>query len=255
MKKLLSVFSIVLCAFALTVNADVANSDLAKRVEVETNDYIQKINTLRGQPLIDIADLISGSGLNDSKLYAAVEVKLNALEGEHTADPKNKLVAEELNAVMRALGSMGTKALTTVDRILNTSTSRGVRERAVRLQPKLGWYEQRDVIMQKTDSYAPGQDLMTYRFINLIVSDDPSNGRWAAEEIVRRNGAEPIVYRKMAEVLEKQYLDIKSDVHLDELAWFSKLLSRYDGANSKEILTTIKNNPATNKKLVKYISI
>ncbi len=255
MKKLLGVFGVVLFALSIVVNAEVESSDLAKRTEAETSGYLLKIESLRGQQLIDAADAISGSGLNDSKLYSVIEAKLNVLDAEHASDPKNKLVAEELNSVMRALGSMGAKASSTVDRILKTSSSRGVRERAVRLIPKLSWYEQRNAVMQKADYYAPDQDFMTHRFINLILSDDPSNGRWAAEEIVRHNGTQPIVYRKMAEVLEQQYLNIKSDVHLDELAWFCKLLSRYDGKDSAGVLTTIKQNPATNKKLVKYISI
>ncbi len=257
MEKFLKIFGLVLFFFVFTANAEDINnaSDLAKRIDAEINDYIQKIESLRGQPLIDAADLITGSGLNSPKLYTAVEAKLNLLESEHTADPKNKIVANELNSVMRTFGSMGSQASGSVDHILKTSTSKGVRERALRLLPKLSWFEQRNNLMQKPDFYKPGQDLMTYRFLNLIASNDPQNGRWAAEEIVRRNGAEPIVYQKIAEVLEQQYTNIKSDEHLDELAWFCKLLSRYDSQNSGQLLKTIKQNPVTNKKLVKYIGV
>lgn len=258
MEKFLNIFGLVLFSLAITANAENINanaSDLAKRIDAESSGYIQKIESLRGQALIDAADLVTGSGLNSPKLYSAVEAKLNLLEAEHSADPKNKIVANELNAVMRTLGSMGSQAAGAVDHILKTSTSKGVRERALRLLPKLSWFEQRNNLMQKPDFYQPGQDLMTYRFLNLIASDDPQNGRWAAEEIGRRNGTEAIVYRKMAEVLEQQYMAIKSDDHLDELAWFCKLLSRYDSQNSTELLRKIKQNPATNKKLVKYIGV
>lgn len=252
-------FAVVMFAFFTTAFAQepeaATTQDLPGRLQAELDTYKNQIETLRGQPLIDVADLITGSGLNDSTLYVAVETKLNSLIAEHRAKPKDKLVAEEVNAMMRTLGSMNLKSEAVINNLLQTSTSRGIRNRAVRLLPKLVWFHERNLLMQKPDFYEPGQDLMTHRYLNLIISDDPRNSRWAAEEIYRRGGAEPVVYRKMAEILAQQQLAIKDDVHLDSLAWFCKILATYDAANSAELLSSIRTNPRTDKKLKKYAKV
>lgn len=233
-------------------------NDLAGRLEQERNEFKQLIETQRGPGLIQVADTLTGAGLSDETLYAAVNAKTQLLMAEHAADPKNDGVEEELNAMIRALGSMSVKSRDLIDGLVTSSTSRGVRNRALRLSSKLYWFEQRNAIMQKPEFYQPGQDLMSHRYLNLLTSSDWQNGRWAMEEIERRKGAEAVVYQKMREILEAQKSAIKSDLHLDYLAWICKLLSRYDAVNSNAVLLAIKNDPAKDsqtKKLKKWVKI
>jgi hypothetical protein len=238
--------------------AQVAKNDLQARLQEETAIFKQEIESFRGASLIKTADLLTGSGLSDSDLYAVVEAKTKLLISEHDAKPKDKVVAEELNALIRALGSMGTASRELIAGLVESSGSSGIRNRAHRLHPKLDWFAKRNAIMQKPDTYQSGQDLMTHRYLNLLMSDDNVFGRWAMEEMARRGGAEPIVYDKMREILAQEKTSIKSDIHLDYLAWICKLLSQYDAANSAELLNSIKNNPAKDKnakKLKKYVKI
>lgn len=238
--------------------AQAATNDLPARLQTEINTFKTEIETLRGQQLIDSADRLTGTGLSDPALYIIVDAKTKSLIEEHTAKPKDKLVAEELNSMIRALGSMSTKSRDLIIGLVESSSSRGIRNRAHRLHPKLDWFAQRNLIMQKPDFYQPGQDLMTHRYLNLLASDDASMGRWALEELDRRGGSEPIVYAKMREILSQQKSNIKNNIHLDYLAWICKLLSRYDSANSADLLKSIQNDPSNDKnikKLKKYAKV
>lgn len=241
---LLSVLLLLCC---LTSNIQAVENDLPSRLQAEADQFKQDIETLRGQQLIDAADLLTGTGLTDQALYETVKAKTTSLISEHEAMPKEKLIAEELNAMMRAMGSMNIESSSIIVGLVDSSTSRGVRNRAHRLHPKLQWFAQRNAIMQKPDYYKPGQDLMTHRYINLLTSNDSTMGRWALEEIDRRRGAEKAVYSKMREILEKDKESIKDDTHLDYLAWICKLLGRYDRNDSATLLQSIQNDKRNDK--------
>jgi len=258
LKRVNSFLCSMLFILSYGVQAQAATSDLQSRLQLELDTYKQEIETLRGQSLIKSADLITGSGLSDPALYAVVEAKTKSLITEHEAKPKDDVVAEELNAMIRALGSMSKDSRDLIIGLVESSSSRGIRNRAHRLHPKLDWFAQRNAIMQKADTYQPGQDLMTHRYLNLLADSDYTFGRWALEELDRRGGAEPIVYKKMGEILARDKSAIKNAVHLDYLAWICKLLSRYDATNSAELLKSIQNDPSSDKnfkKLKKYVRI
>lgn len=241
--------------FYLVGFAQATTGDLSARLQAEIETFKTEIETLRGEALIGAADRLTGSGLSDPALYLVVEAKTQALISEHAAHPGRKATAEELNAMIRALGSMGTQSRELIVGLVASSSSNGVRNRAHRLHPKLDWFARRNAIMQKPDFYRPGQELMTHRYLNLLASDDYSMGRWGLEELGRRGGAEPEVYAKMREILAREKSTIKGGVHLDYLAWICKLLSTYDASNSAELLESIRNDPRNDKnfkKLKKY---
>jgi hypothetical protein len=249
----------VLLAFALVcyVPQTFAN-DMAERLQTEVDEFKKAIESSRGAPLISAADLLTGTGLSDLSLYAIVEEKTKSLIAMHKSHPKDNAIAEEVAAMIRAMASMNTQSHNLIVDLVQSSSSRGLRNRAHRLAPKLNWFEKRNKIMQIPDSYQPGQDLMTHRYLNLLASGDYTLGRWALEEIERRGGAEPTVYEKMREILNRDKSSIQNDIHLDYLAWICKLLSRYDAAGSRELLSSIENDPSKNKqirKLKKYINI
>ncbi len=253
-QQFFSAFFLMLCC----VCTQAATSDLPARLQAEIDNFKTEIESLRGQQLIGSADRLTGAGISDPSLYTVVETKTKSLINEHAEKPKDKLVAEELNAMIRALGSMSTKSRDLIIGLVEGSSSRGIRNRAHRLHPKLDWFASRNVIMQKPDFYQPGQDLMTHRYLNLLASDDASMGRWGLEELDRHGGAEPVVYEKMREILSQQKNTIKNDIHLDYLAWICKLLSKYDAANSAELLKSIQNDPTDDKnvrKLKKYAKV
>lgn len=258
MKRVNWILCSVLFILSCVAQAQTATSDLSSRLQAELDTYKQEIATLNGEALITSADLITGSGLSDPALYTVVEARTKLLISQHHATPKDDGVARELNAMIRALGSMNPNSRELIVDLVESSHSRGVRERAHRLHPRLDWFTRRNTIMQKADNYQPGQDLMTHRYLNLLTDVDYAMGRWGLEELDRRGGAEPIVYKKMGEILTQGKSAIKSPLHLDYLAWICKLLSRYDATNSAELLKSIQNDPSKDKymkKLKKYVKV
>lgn len=258
MKRVNWILCGALFVLSCVVQAQTVTNDLQSRLQAELDTYKQEIETLSGEPLIKSADLITGSGLSDPALYAVVEAKTKALISEHEAKPRDNVVEEELNAMIRALGSMSKNSRDLIIGLVESSSSRGIRNRAHRLHPKLDWFAQRNTVMQKTDTYQPGQDLMTHRYLNLLADSDYTFGRWALEELDRRGGGEPIVYKKMGEILAQEKSEIKNAVHLDYLAWICKVLARYDATNSAELLKSIQNDPNKDKnmkKLKKYAKV
>lgn len=252
--QILFSFFFALCC----VSSAYAASDLSARLQAEIDGFKQEIESSRGPQLITVADRLTGTGLSDPALQTVVETKTKLLISEHEVNPKDKTIAEELNSMIRALGSMGTGSRDLIAGLVNSSKSRGVRERALRLPAQMDWYVKRNALMQKPDFYQPGQDLMTHRYLNLLASGDSAMGRWGLEELDRRRGAEPVVYAKMREILAQEKSAIKDAVHLDYLAWICKLLGRYDAANSKELLQSIQNDPREDKffkKLKKYAKV
>lgn len=257
MKRVQHIFFSFFFAFCCVTYTQAA-SDLPARLQIEIDSFKKEIETLRGPALIGSADRLTGTGLSDPALSAVVETKTKLLMSEHASNPKDKTIAEELSTLIRTLGSMNPNSRDVFAGLVETSKSRGVRERALRLPAQLDWYARRNSIMQKPDFYQPGQDLMSHRYLNLLASGDSTMARWGMEELDRRRGAEQVVYVKMREILTQEKESIKDAVHLDYLAWICKLLGRYDAANSAELLKSIQNDPRNDKffkKLKKYAKV
>ena len=231
---------------------------LQSRLDNETSSFVEKINQQHDKELIKTADLIAGTGITDQKLFDALEVKINdTIEQYSTSKGKGKRdLARELNALMRAIGAVGAgkdETITIINSIRGASNSSGIRNRAHRLVPKLSWYKSRNKIMGSPENYQPNQKLMTHKFANLVASNQPRMGRWAAEEIFRRRGSEEIVYMKMMEALEKGKYTT-DPVKIDMLSWYSKTLKKYysESESASELLSNISNDGIVHKKLRRY---
>ncbi len=228
-------------------------ADLNSLVEAEIEMFKDGIQNKFGHELIDLADLLTGTGLTDEKLFRLVEERTKSEYSAHLFSPRDKYVARNLNALVRAYASFGREeSRDFIVDLVDTSNSRGVRNRAHRLHPKLDWFKQRNKLMQNRNYYKEGQDLMTHRYMSLVKSSDSRMRRWAAEEIKRRGGTEQIVYLAMGEILKEEGKNIRSNVHLDALAWFCRILAKYDTENHKELLLAIQKDSGYHKKLQKY---
>ena len=189
-------------------------------------------------------------------MYEQLEAEVEKSFNRHLANKKDKLEAQVLNSLIRAYASMGyPESEAWVVKLREDSKSRGVRNRAHRLVRKIDWFNLRNKYMNKVEYYEPEQKLMTHRYLGLINSGTPTLMRWAAEEINRQHGAEPEVYEAIRKVLKADVHSVQGDTHLDALAWFCKILKKFDLNDSKELLQTIAKDPKTHKKIVKYTSI
>ncbi|BCD97365.1 hypothetical protein [Marinagarivorans cellulosilyticus] len=229
----------------------VAQRDL--RNKEQADQYLTELNRAQGAALIDIANKISGSGVVTPELTATLKAKTASLLAANIEYAKNKDTARELNAVMRAYGAMGysAEAERLIQKVLDTSPSRGVRNRAVRLIPKLHWFSERNSIMKSMMYYKPEQAIETHRLMALLSSDSPIFRRYGAEELNRQGGADSEAYALMAKILEKDKY-VQSGDALDAMAWYAKVLSIYAKSDYRDLLLAIKNDKAVSKKLRKY---
>ena len=245
-----NVMSIMVLSFFIVLNAF---ADLDTLIEKETEMFKGGIGLKQDQELIALADLLTGSGLNDDGLYKAVEKRTKEEYAKHLDNPKEKQTANNLNALIRAYGSFGRgESQDFIVSLASSAKSRGVRNRAHRLNKKLDWFSKRNELMQDRSYYKPGQDLMTHRFMALVVDSDPRMRRWASEEINRRGGTGDIVYVAMANILKEEGKNFESGDHLDSLAWYCKMLAKYKPAENAELLSSIQSDKGYNKKLRKY---
>ena len=256
MRKLLNVKFLSVLIFFSACSSQAADSGLEERLTQEIARFEDGIENKQGPELIAEADLLTGRGFTDPNLYEVVEKRTKEEYARHLASPRDKQIARNLNSLVRAYGSFGnTDSQAFIQSLVSTAKSRGVRNRAHRLHPKLGWFKKRNELMQNKAYYNDDQKLMTHRFMGLILSNDYSYRRWGSEEINRLGGSEDIVYQAMANTLREEAKNIQNDLHLDSLAWFCKILARYDSANQKELLTMITSDKNYHRKLRKYAGI
>ncbi len=239
----------ILCFF-IALNAF---ADLETLLSDEIKAFKNGLEVKQDIELIALADLLSGSGISDDELYSVVEERTRNEYAKHISNPRDKQVAKNFNALMRAYGSFGKlESSEFIISVVSSSKSRGVSNRAHRLHPKLGWFKRRNELMQNKAYYKEGQDLMTHRFMGLINDSDPSMRRWASEEIKRRGGTEGVVYSAMANTLKEEGKNIKSASHLDSLAWYCKILAKFSPQEHGDLLLEIQSGGGYHKKLKKY---
>lgn len=260
MKHLIHSILALCLVFSHTVfSADthaVKSDNLKTRLQNELDGFYKAIQENTGSSLIVTADKISGAGLDDDKLFKLVDKKLNELLKQHLATPKNNEISLQINALLRSYVSSGKKeSLIWADRLLNESKSRGVRNRALRIKNKLSWYQQRNAIMQNPEYYAPSQELMTHRFLNLLNSEDLPLARWGAEEIGRNGGSEAVVFDHMRAYVDSNARKTLTNLELDLIAWYCKTLKKFDLEKSKALLQGLSGDKSVHKKIRKYARI
>lgn len=242
-------------AFSETVapKTELQQSDLQARNQAIISEFAAGLQTKRGQALIDLADEISSTAIVTPELTARLKSLTESLLEEQILNG-DKTVANELNSVMRAYASMGasSEAKSLIQRTLDTSTSRGVRNRALRLLPKLDWYAKRNQIASDATYYKPEQKIETHRLLGWLADSDPTLQRYAMEEIGRNGGAEKAVYELIAKKLDENRYWNTGGNELDAIAWMAKTLSNYARSDYKELLTSIKQDKKVNKKVKKY---
>ncbi|PCK05281.1 MAG: hypothetical protein COA42_18485, partial [Alteromonadaceae bacterium] len=229
---------------------------LSKAQAAEINNFSQLLKSEKGDSLIATANLITGSGISDLDLLKQIGVMIDKAFSKHMQNPRNNDLGKELNALLRAHTSFGNnKSHDYLDRAVDRGKSSGVRNRALRLKNKVYWFKERNSTMQQADHYEASQHIMTHRYINLITSNNYSLRRWGLEELSRQENGEDIVFDTIRKILKKEMLQIRSNLHLDSLAWMCKTLARSDTENSRSLLTSIVKNRRVSKKLRKYAKI
>jgi len=228
--------SIIFSIFLLIFSSSSFSQDWAKQLKQERDAYIETLNSATGYQLAKHADKITSSGLSDKLLFDSVKtVLLQKHEQQMTTAPKDDLVVHQVVTLLRTLASAGkSDYISILNRILRESSNRAIRNRAKHVMKKIGFYHDRNQIMQNLDTHSARQSLHTTRSFNLLKSDDLIMSRFAAEEIVRANKAAPIIQEWLADRLKQQSRQTNDKLHADTLAWYCKVLgtvnmSKYQG--------------------------
>jgi len=236
----------------------VANSayaqPLQEQIKAEGDYYIQALSQSSGADLDSLANKISGSGLNDVRVFKAVQAKLLQLhQALLAAGSRDKVLGRNVNTLLRALASSGdSQYQASLQKVLDEAKSRGVRNRAKHALNKLSFYRERNQIMQDMSKHKAGQSLFTTRLLNLLNSADLRMSRFAAEEITRQGSAEQTVQAWLAQSLEAKAFKPQDKLQADTLAWYAKALGTVNKAQYHALLTKIANDESVDIKIRKH---
>jgi hypothetical protein len=223
-------------------------------LQQELDGYIQLLNDAEGEALADAANQITSSGLSDQRLFDTVKHKLISKHQEQMADTsKNKVIVHQVVTMLRTLASSGdSQYYPTLDNIQQESKNRAIRNRAKHVKNKISFYHDRNRLMQDMQNHIAGQSLHSTRLLNLLNNSSLVMNRFAAEEIVRKGSAEPVIQDWIYDRLQKQIHQPKDKLHIDTLAWYCKVLGTVNKEKYTEFLTDITKDKTINAKIRKH---
>jgi hypothetical protein len=228
---------------------------LQRQLQQEVDQYITELNESKGNALAEVADRISGSGLSDSQLFDTVNALLiSKHEANMTVAAKDKAVIHQIGALLRTLASSGNPGYaSTLESVLHESKNRAIRNRAKHVLAKIDFYHNRNLLMQNMENHRENQSLHATRILNLLQSDDLTMSRFAAEEIVRQGSAETAIQDWLAERVQQQVRQTSSNLEVDTVAWYCKVLGTVNKAKYADMLTKISHDKSVDPKIRRHI--
>lgn len=225
-----------------------------KQLQQEIDQYIQELNNAKGNELADVGNRLEGSGLSDERLFGTVKTLLvEKHQQQMTGSNKDKVVIHQVVTLLRTLASSGDyQYIQTLQRILEESDNRAIRNRAKHVTKKIGFYSSRNTIMQNMSTHRDNQSLHSTRLMNLLNNDNYIMRRYAAEVIVRQKSAEPVVQELIAKQLEENLHLNNTKLKIDTLAWYCKALGTVNKEKYFDMLTSISTDKSISSKIRKH---
>ncbi|MGB0495923.1 MAG: hypothetical protein ACPGJI_06175, partial [Kangiellaceae bacterium] len=124
--------------------------------------------------------------------------------------------------------------------------------RAKHLLRKVSFYNKKNNLMNNFDDHPEGQSLQSTRLLNLLKSNDLIMSRFAAEEIVRARSADDVVQEWIANRLKEQVRNDGSDLQIDTLAWYCKVLGTVNRDKYLDFLTEIAKDRSIDSKIRRH---
>ena len=251
LRALVTAGAIALCVPMLTAAGEPHGVDAL--IAAEHNRVLDLLATGDHQAAIEAAELVTAAGLDDPAVVDAIERRLTAEHGKLAVDQDDETYAVVL-ALLRALSATGEpRVAMTLREYQFSGASRGVRNRAKHAASKVPWFAIRNQVMRRTDRYRPGMTLSTMRLLNLLKAEDDSLRRWAAEELNRSDGPEPLLIDTAAESLAHEIAEPPRDaLHEDVLAWFCVLLNQHGRPRHDALLLRISGDRSLSRKIRKH---
>jgi len=217
------------------------SADMQSLLQQELDGYITELKNANNGGLADVGSRITSSGLSDKRLFDNVrDVLLSKHQAQLTRERSNKVVINEVVVLLRTLTSSGDASyMSIVNQILEESSNRAIRNRAKHMQKKIGFYNDRNRVMQDMSSHVEGQSLHTTRLLNLLKSDNLIMSRFGAEEIVRQGSADPVIQEWVANRLQEKVRKGGDKLQIDTLAWYCKVLGTVNKPKYFDFLTGI----------------
>ncbi|MBQ0712027.1 MAG: hypothetical protein KBT53_03610 [Porticoccus sp.] len=227
--------------------------DVDQLLTAEIDQYISGLQSDNINTVEITANKISASGLSDSRLFVEVEQAIDKYHKKQMITPKDEAWVPVMTSLLRALGSSGdNKYISVLNRIVDESSSRGTRNRAVRAATKVSWYAKRNRIMQDMKNHQPGTSLITTRYLNLFTYSDQIMNRYAAEEIYRLDEADEILLGKVMSDLNKGATQDLGGHHADVMAWYCRVLGKLAKDKYGEDIQRLIDNKSVHKKIRKH---
>ncbi len=250
----LNLQSNILLIVLFIFSAPAFSTDLQGQLDAEVNQFITELEQAEGSDLVDISNRITSSGLSDKRLFDNVKNIILTKHIDIMSKSKNEeLVIRQVVALLRTLASSGNyEYSSTLERLVLESSNRSIRNRAKHVMNKIGFYQQRNQLMQNLEGHSNSQSLHTTRILNLLESDDLIMNRFAAEEIFRAGSAAPVVQEWIATRLKRDLHNAESKLHIDTLAWYCKVLGLVNKPKYSGFLKEIVKDKSVDSKIRKH---
>lgn len=240
-------------ALLLLFSAASWGANLDRGIASEIDQYIHGLQSQDHLTVKATADKISASGLNDNRLYGAVEKVIGNYHQAQLLTPRDKALASTMTSLLRAISASGEQKYSSVlNEILHGSPSRASRNRAKHSLNKISWYAARNKIMQDTANHQPGQSAISTRYLNLLNHADPKMNRYAAEELYRLGKAEDIVLSKIMASLRQGLHQNSGKIHNDTIAWYCRVSVKLGSGKYQQEIQHIIDDESVDKKIRKH---
>ena len=233
--------------------ATVWAQDVDSLIQQEIESYITGLQSSNLSQVASTAEKVSGSGINDDRLYKVVAEQLDKYHQQQLTNPKNESLVPVMKGLIRALASSGKYEYRfTLDRILSESKSRVSRRLAKHVGPKMLWYKQRNEIMGDMAGHVEGQSLFVTRFLNLLTHQDQTFNRYGYEELYRQGEADKVLTDYMMDKLEADSRSASGGVQIDILAWYCRTVIKLDKPGYSLRVQALVDDKSVHKKLRKH---
>lgn len=240
---LLFIFSLII--IFLNSFPALASSDRS----VEVDKYIKMLESTSLETRIDAAKLITRSGFTDPRLFSIVNENLLNKYNTNGQDRKH---IDEMSWMCKALASSGSEDYSsTLEKIIQTATSKKLKKYAKQSLALLSEYAQRNKLLNDTTNIDPNLSSEVNKYINMLKSDSSTLKRDAAKSIYRGKFSEKPLFDILSDQLLKDYqaASLKDRNQLDALAWMCKALGSSGMVEYKSTLNQIIEN-SSNVKLI-----
>ncbi|MEZ4601647.1 MAG: hypothetical protein R2940_17800 [Syntrophotaleaceae bacterium] len=208
-------------------------------------DLVEKLNSGSSAQRIQIAKVITQSGIENQALYAKIASLLR--EGYPLATDSDKV--DEMSWLCKALAASGNQEYRPLlQEIADLAPSAKLQRYAAQSSDLIGEYAERMRILNETKNWSGDLTEEENRLVAMLNSDKIQLKKDAAKTVARKMSAHEKVYEVVAAELQKMVAEGRSSSDdIDTMAWMCKALAASGNRKHAATLTQVHDKTANMK--------